>query len=294
MLADVVTDVPERARALMNAFWPGPLTLLLPRGNKIPDVVTAGRALVGVRMPADPITLAVIEAAGVPIAAPSANHFGHTSPTRAQHVLDDLDGRIDAVLDAGPTIYGVESTVLDVTADPMILYRPGAVTIDQIRAVSGCAVEYYRETVRLQTTPPEALPSPGVGLRHYAPQAQLILLEAQLKHLADIFYRALQSELTADRMAKVGVLVPDEVFDSLEATFKELTRFTDHTERGILHRWGRWSHPEELAAELFAALRALDAQGCSVIYAPLPPETGIGAALRDRMRKAASKSPINR
>ena len=119
-----------------GGFWPGPLTLLLPRTAAVPDAVTAGRPLVGVRMPAHPVALELIRRAGVPVAAPSANLFGHISPTTAAHVLDDLDGRIDAVLDAGPTQHGVESTVLD-PPEPMVIYRPGAVTAEQIRAVAG-------------------------------------------------------------------------------------------------------------------------------------------------------------
>src|ERR1700722_14579157 len=128
MTASVVTEISEpasaRIRALMAAFWPGPLTLLLPRSAAVPDIVTAGRPLVGIRMPAHPVALELIRRAGVPIAAPSANRFGHTSPTTAAHVLADLDGRIDVVLDAGPTAHGVESTVLDPNQSPMIIYRP--------------------------------------------------------------------------------------------------------------------------------------------------------------------------
>jgi L-threonylcarbamoyladenylate synthase len=289
MLTDVITEIPASARLLMKAFWPGPLTLLLPRSELVPAIVTAGRALVGVRMPSDPVTLALIEAAGVPIAAPSANRFGHTSPTTAQHVLDDLDGRIDAVVDPGPTECGVESTVLDATVEPMIVYRPGAVTIEQIREVSGCAVEYYKEPEELESTPPESLPSPGVGLRHYAPQAKLVLLEASLSELEEAIYSALKAELNEDQQSKIGLLVPTEL---LGALVEKINR-EDHA-RVILHNWGSWAHAEELAAELFAALRALDALGCAVIYAPLPPEEGIGAALRDRMRKAASQAQIDR
>jgi L-threonylcarbamoyladenylate synthase len=128
MLATIVREVPEAARKLMKAYWPGPLTMLLPRSAAVPDAVTAGRDLVGVRMPGHPVALEVIRRAGVPVAAPSANRFGHTSPTTAEHVLEDLDGRIDAVLDAGPTAFGVESTVLDPNGSPILVYRPGAVT----------------------------------------------------------------------------------------------------------------------------------------------------------------------
>ena len=143
MLEGLVQDVPEAARRLMKAFWPGPLTLLLPRSATVPDAVTAGRALVGVRMPAHPVALELIRRAGVPVAAPSANLFGHISPTTAAHVLEDLDGRIDAVLDGGSTAHGVESTVLDPCQIPMVIYRPGAVTVEQIREVGG-AVEVFR------------------------------------------------------------------------------------------------------------------------------------------------------
>jgi L-threonylcarbamoyladenylate synthase len=159
----------------MGAFWPGPLTLLLRRTKAVPDVVTAGRALVGVRMPAHPVALEVIRRAEVPVAAPSANIFGRISPTTAAHVLEDLDGRIDAVLDAGATAHGVESTVLDASQTPMVIYRPGAVTADQIAAIGG-AVEIFRRGAELVQTPREAMPSPGVGLRHYAPRARLVLV----------------------------------------------------------------------------------------------------------------------
>jgi L-threonylcarbamoyladenylate synthase len=141
MLEWLVEEVPAAARRLMKHFWPGPLTLLLPRAPAVPDAVTAGRPLVAVRMPAHPVALELIRRAGVPVAAPSANRFGHISPTTAQHVLDDLDGRIDAILDAGPSSRGVESTVLDPAT--MTIYRPGAVTAEQIREVAG-PVEIYQ------------------------------------------------------------------------------------------------------------------------------------------------------
>src|SRR5208337_3004252 len=144
MLEALVRNVPDAAHKLMKAFWPGPLTLLLPRTDAVPDAVTAGRPLVGVRMPAHPVALELIRRAGVPVAAPSANRFGHISPTTAQHVLDDLDGRIDAVVDAGPSPRGVESTVLEPST--MAIYRPGAVTAEQIRAVAG-PVEMFESAV---------------------------------------------------------------------------------------------------------------------------------------------------
>ncbi|HZP05341.1 MAG TPA: L-threonylcarbamoyladenylate synthase [Terracidiphilus sp.] len=273
MLEQLVGEVPATAATLMEAFWPGPLTLLLPRSSQVPDVVTAGRPLVGVRMPAHPVALELIRRAGVPVAAPSANLFAHISPTTAEHVLEDLDGRIDAVLDAGPTAHGVESTVLDPGASPMVIYRPGAVTAEQIRAVAG-PVEIYRGGVEPLTvlkedtreTEMEALPSPGVGLRHYAPRARLVLIDDA---------RALVQAAQACRGERVGIMLPGEF--AVPAELPVVTIF----------KWGRWSAPEEMAHLLYAGLRALDAQECSVILCPLPPAEGLGAAIRDRLRKAA-------
>src|SRR5579885_3186774 len=137
MLASLAANMPSSAEALMRRFWPGPLTLLLPRSSAVPEIVTAGRTLVGIRMPAHTVAFELIRQAGIPVAAPSANVFGHISPTTAEHVLEDLDGKIDAVLDAGPTQHGVESTVLDPNQNPMMIYRPGAITADQIREIAG-------------------------------------------------------------------------------------------------------------------------------------------------------------
>ncbi len=270
MLDGLVENVPEAARRLMRACWPGPLTLLLPRSAGVPDAVTAGRPLVGVRMPAHPVALELIRRAGVPVAAPSANLFGHTSPTTAQHVLDDLDGRIDAVLDAGPALHGVESTVLDPCQSPMIIYRPGAVTLAQIQEIAG-PVEIHRPAGPLRELPREALPSPGVGLRHYAPRARLVLVEGAAAELG----AKLTEAARAFAGEKLGLLLP-----------ADLPR-PDGLADAAVFAWGRWSAPRELARTLYAGLRALDAEDCAVILCPLPPAEGIGAAIRVRLRKAA-------
>jgi L-threonylcarbamoyladenylate synthase len=269
MLNGLVTGVPETARKLMQAFWPGPLTLLLPRSRAVPDSVTAGRPLVGIRMPAHAVALELIRRAGVPVAAPSANLFGHISPTTADHVLRDLDGCIDAVLDAGPAAHGVESTVLDPCQSPMIVYRPGAVTIAQIRETAGPA-EFFRAGGELQETPRAALPSPGVGLRHYAPKARLVLIEAPLAELG----AKLATAAAGHGDARVGIMLPAEV------------AFAGKPASTVVYRWGRWSAPAELARTLYAGLRTLDAEGCTVILCPLPTAEGIGAAIRDRLLKA--------
>ncbi len=162
-------------RLLMEAFWPGPLTLLLPKSLRVPAIVTASRPRVGVRMPRHPVARRLIELAGVPVAAPSANSFGRTSPTRADFVLQDLDGRIDAVIDSGDSSLGLESTVVDVCEEPPILYRPGMVTFQQVQAVCPTLLA-YREPLDGESGP-HAQPSPGLGLKHYSPRARLILLE---------------------------------------------------------------------------------------------------------------------
>ena len=281
MLAGLVLEIPEAARRLMAKFWPGPLTLLLPRSAAVPDRVTAGRPLVGVRMPEHPVALEVIRRAGVPVAAPSANRFGYTSPTTADHVLDDLDGRIDAVVDAGPTAFGLESTVLDPNASPMVIYRPGAITLEQIRDAAGQA-ELYSEPGELVSDPRESMPSPGVGLRHYAPRARLMLVETgEGQEGKDLSSRLYLKAVDFSR-ERVGVMLPDGL-PGEHSTVESRDRLAF----AEIFPWGRWSDPEELAQRLFSGLRALDAAGCTVILCPVPPVHGIGVAIRDRLRKAA-------
>jgi len=270
MLDGLVEAPTATARRLMETFWPGPLTLLLPRTAAVPDAVTAGRPLVGVRMPAHPVALELIRRAGVPVAAPSANRFGHTSPTTAAHVLDDLDGRIDAVLDAGPAERGVESTVLDPATHPITIYRAGAVAAERIREIAGPA-EFYKAGETPVEKPVESLPSPGVGIRHYAPRARLVLVEGPAAELNARLAEAagtLQNEL-------LGVMLPAEVSAPAGIAVEHI------------FAWGRLDAPEEQARLLYAGLRALDAAGCTAILCPLPLKAGIGAAIRDRLRKAA-------
>lgn len=270
MLHRVVAEIPHNATRLMDVFWPGPLTLLLPRHPSVPDIVTAGRPRVGVRMPEHPVALALIAATGLPLAAPSANSFGRISPTLAQHVAEDLDGRIDAILDSGETTHGLESTVVDTCEDPCVIYRPGIVTLEQIQAVCiGAAA--FRETAL--TAEPESLPSPGVGLRHYAPRARLVLVEGEGAAQREAFAQAVRAaESSGERL---GLMLPDDFESLLPST------------PAIVYQWGRWQDEEELAQRLFAGLRSLDAAGATLILCPLPSAEGIGVAIRDRLRKAA-------
>jgi L-threonylcarbamoyladenylate synthase len=267
-MLDQVGIVPPQAEPLIAAFWPGPLTLLLPRTTNVPDNVTAGRPLVGVRMPAHPIALALIEATGLPIAAPSANRFGRTSPTTAAHVLEDLDHRIDAILDGGPTTVGLESTVIGLNANPgesqIILYRPGAITAAMLEPIAG-PVTLYQPSQR-SAAEPQSLPSPGVGIRHYAPRARLVLVntESELNnHLA---------RLIADK-EKIGVMLPQN--------------WTIHHRHVEVFHWNSFDDNIALAQTLFAGLRELDGRDVTVILCPLPLDNGLGLAIRDRLEKAA-------
>ncbi len=273
-LPSIASELPEPARLWAAQFWPGPLTLLLPRSPAIPDAVTAGRPRVGVRIPRHPVAQALLHAAGVPVAAPSANLFGHVSPTAAAHVLADLDGRIDAVLDGGASEHGLESSVVDACEDRCLLYRPGAVTLEQLRSVWPRVALYQADEG--DSAKPASLPSPGVGLRHYAPRAQLVLVEHGPGQATQFL-----NAIAFDRPGRTGVLLPKGFLPP-----EEEARIPQGSE---LYPWGRWSHPEELAQRLFAGLRALDSLGVASIVCPLPTPEGIGLALRDRLLKAAQR-----
>lgn len=262
-LGMVAVDIPDNGLLLMEAFWPGPLTLLLPKRPQVPAIVTAGRPRVGVRMPRHPVARKLIELAGVPVAAPSANSFGRTSPTRAEFVLQDLDGRIDAVIDSGDTTLGLESTVVDVCEEPPILYRPGMVTLQQLQSLCPWMIA-YREP-QDGVSGPQA--SPGTGLKHYSPRARLMLVEnAGTEKLF-----SLAEELQAAGET-VGVMLPAAVAN--EGSY-------------LVYEWGDLDDQEKLARRLFAGLRELDAAGATVIVCPMPRDHGLGVAIRDRLLKAA-------
>jgi L-threonylcarbamoyladenylate synthase len=288
MLGTVAAEVSQDANRLMEAFWPGPLTLLVPKHPRMPAMVTAGLERVGVRMPAHPVAGALLLAAEVPVAAPSANRFGRISPTSAWHVAEDLDGRIDAILDGGETTHGVESTVVDVRGDGCVIYRPGAITLEQLRAVCRGGVTFRSEMEESELA--KAAPAPGMGVRHYAPRARLVLVEGVGPGL-DL---ALVDEVNRLEAAGevVGVMAPEGCVATLmEMRKKPLdmgvsTRSCDMVQ---IYHWGAWEKPEELAQKLYAGLRSLDAAGVTVIVCPLPEPVGIGLAVRDRLKRAENR-----
>lgn len=250
-VAQVAAGVPAVVTRLAARFWPGPLTLVLPRGAAVPLEVTAGGDTVAVRIPSHPVAQALLRSAKVPIAAPSANLFSRPSPTRAAHVKDDLDGRIDLILDGGPTTVGVESTVLDLTTAPPSVWRPGAVTIDMLREILPDVI-LARDRV-----PSAAAHSPGLLSKHYAPRAPLTLYEGA--------HDAVRTRMRADARA-------------LEASGKKVGMLT----------WDDRSS-DAIATDLYAALRDMDAAGVDVILASAVDETdGLAEALKDRLRRAAA------
>lgn len=261
----VARSVTETASRLMQAFWPGPLTLILPKQPQIPNLVTSELDTVAARVPNHPVALALIEAAGLPIAAPSANRFGHTSPTTAQHVWHDLRGRIDLILDGGSAAIGVESTVLDASTSPARILRPGGVTREMLEALIGPV------TVLGQKRKAEpGLPSPGLLEKHYAPRAEMILF------VGDNARDALNACLAEQRLGrKVGVLAADEDARALEQS------------GAVVYRLG--SDLNSIARHIYAGMRWLDRQGVDLILCRDYGASGLGLAVRDRLTRAAGK-----
>jgi L-threonylcarbamoyladenylate synthase len=281
-LSSVADDVPPIARALAERFWPGPLTLVLPRSPRLPSLVAAGGPTVGVRVPAHPVAQALLRAAGIPVAAPSANRFTHTSPTSAAHVLADLDGRIDCVLDGGLCAVGVESTVLDVTVEPARVLRPGGISLEALREllpdVRGPAAALEAGTSpRANSVPGEPVErvprAPGQMPRHYAPHTRLIAFDGH-SPAATAALRAEAMTLLAQGK-RVGILVPDE-----EAAWLADLPVT-------LAFLGPQADLAAIARRIYAALRELDAAGLDVILTHTLGREGIGLALEDRLRRAA-------
>lgn len=255
--------VPERARALAAAFWPGPMTMILPRGKDVPDVVTAGLDTVGVRCPGHPLCRELIALAGVPVAAPSGNLSGRPSPTTAADMLEDMDGRIDAILDGGACGVGVESTIIDLTVTPPRLLRPGGITAEQLQSVLG-EVEIDPAVFRPMRAG-EKPKAPGMAYRHYAPRAPVTVVAGAPEKSAEYIARHARPE--------DGVIC----FDEYRPLFSQIN----------VTAIGRAADKEEQARRLFAALRAFDRTDVTAIWAQCPDRGDIGLAVVNRLDKAA-------
>ncbi len=263
-------QVPPKAKSLMKEFWPGPLTLVFKRSETVPNVTVAGLDTIAIRMPRHAVALALIRESNRPIAAPSANLAGKPSPTSAKHVFDDLNGRIDAILDGGPTHIGVESTVLDLSVDPPLVLRPGGTSLEALRKNLG-DVNLHPFVVAEKELSIENARSPGMRHKHYAPNAEVIVVEgaipavlAKVKELAES-YRL--------KGAKVGVLATDETAAAYRAV--------------VVKSLGSRFNLEVVAQNLFSLLREFDAEGIDVIIAEGVPTEGLGLAVMNRLRKAS-------
>jgi L-threonylcarbamoyladenylate synthase len=275
-LDSVALDVPQAARELASAFWPGALTLILRKHPTIPQEVTAGLATVGVRVPSHPVAHMLISEAGVPIAAPSANRFSRPSPTSAEHVRDDLDGVIDLIVDGGPTNIGVESTIVDLTVDPPIVRRPGGVGLRAITSIVPTAV-----VVHGRQSADRAQFAPGQLSRHYAPNARLTLHVGDVDAVVDRLAREIRAAVASGK--RVGVLAPEEDLVALAPRLAAI----GSTGRLVTVRCGTRRNREAAAYELFGGLRQLDAAHVDVIFASTPADGELDAAIIDRLTRAA-------
>lgn len=279
----IAKDIPPIAFELMDAFWPGPLTLVLVRKDAVPDITTGGLDTVAVRMPDNPVALALIEEAGTPLAAPSANTSGRPSPTTAGHVTSDLSGRIDAVIDGGAVEVGVESTVLDVTSDIPVILRPGGVGVEDIKKHIGEVVIGYTDRTVEEG---EVVRSPGMKYTHYSPKTRVVLVEGDGRAVAVKMSELIESY--SEKNMRVGLLITDET--------------AGHVCADEMYSLGRRDKPEDAAHSLFAGLRYLDGGdvdgdvnvnvnvGVDIILVDGSVKCdGVGAAVLNRLRKAANE-----
>lgn len=264
MLDGLVSEVPERAQLLAAAFWPGPLTIIMPRGDEVADACCAGLDTVGIRMPSHPVIRDVIRASGCALAAPSANLSGSPSPTTAQDVLSDMDGRLPMIVDGGNCQVGVESTVITIVGEHPVLLRPGHITLEQLEAalgeevlISGAILEKLKEG--------EVARSPGMKYKHYAPKADITILKGSFAQ-----YKAYVEAHRAENPACLCFTGEDEKLD-----FPCIC-------------YGKEGDGNDQAFHLFRCLRALDEQGDGVVYARCPAQDGASMAVYNRLIRAAA------
>lgn len=272
-LAPIAREIPESAKKLADAFWPGPLTMILKKSEKMPKETTGGLETVAVRMPQDKTALAFIQAAGGYVAAPSANTSGRPSPTLAKYVLEDLGGKIEMILDGGKAAIGLESTIVDLSEDKPVILRPGYITREMLQEVLG-EVETDRAILSADSKePPKA---PGMKYRHYAPRAEMTLVSGQEEKVTDwIRSHIKQAEKEGLR---VGVICTDRTASCYQGAYVKSA--------------GSRGKEEEAAKELYRILREFDEEKVDVIYSEAFQERGIGQAVMNRLLKAAGYHKI--
>jgi L-threonylcarbamoyladenylate synthase len=271
-LETVVLNTPDLMRKLAALFWPGPLTMVLKRHLNIPANVSAGMDTVAIRMPSHPVALALLRAANTPVAAPSANLFARPSATTAQHVLEDLGGHVDIILDAGPAVIGVESTVLDLTQEPPTVLRPGGIPLEQLRILIP-DVQMKAKYLQVEDAPGA---SPGMLVKHYSPHAQLLLFDGNFEHVIHAMQKMAQKLLSEGK--RVGIMTSDmekHFFDATPAKVATLGKNLD-----------------EISHNLFTAMRELDAREVDAILVRGFEREGLGAAIWDRLLRAAEGKVI--
>ena len=266
----LVSEIPEKARLLAEKFWPGPLTVIMRKGEVIPDEVSAGLDTVAIRIPSHPAAHKLLKVSSLALAAPSANTSGKPSPTAAKHVADDMDGRIEAILDGGSCSVGVESTVITLVTETPRILRPGIITREQLEAVIG--VVEVDKAVLNQLENNERASSPGMKYKHYAPDAKVILLRGGDKKYINYVNRAFR------RDKSVAALCYDEDISQIDAPCVSMGAMNDERAQ---------------AQELFDALRAVDELGAGTVYAHCPSAEGVGMALYNRMIRAAAFKVID-
>lgn len=273
-LGRIVSDIPEKAYALAGAFWPGPLTMIFDKAETMPYGTTGGLETVAVRMPDHEIARAVIDAGGGYIAAPSANTSGRPSPTRAEHVMDDLDGKIEMIVDGGDVEIGVESTILDMTVMPPMILRPGAVTKEMLEEILG---EVAEDRTLLSADSKEAPKAPGMKYRHYAPKAELSIVEGKTEQVVETINK-LSCE-KEEKGSRVGIIGTEETVGKYVC--------------GIVKCIGTRQDEATVASRLYAILREFDGEDVEYIFSESFSGDGIGSAVMNRLLKAAGHHVIH-
>lgn len=272
----LVSYIPEAGRKLMDAFWPGPLTMIFPKSSRVPYGTTGGLDTVAVRMPSDQVAARLIALSGVPVAAPSANTSGRPSPTTADHVWEDMEGKIDMVIDGGPVGIGVESTIVDVSCEPPAVLRPGAITMEMLQEVLG---EVTIDPAILGPVSPDLKPkAPGMKYRHYAPKAELALVA---------------SEDTGRMIEKVRELAEEKLKEGFQVGIICTDESRDAYPEGQVRSIGSRKDPASVAHNLYGLLREFDDLKVDFIFSESFPADHLGQAIMNRLSKAAGYHIIN-
>ncbi|MDO4166624.1 MAG: L-threonylcarbamoyladenylate synthase [Eubacteriales bacterium] len=269
-LYNIVAEVPEKAKKLAEAFWPGPLTMIFRKQRQVPYSTTGGLDTVAVRMPSHPVAMELIRQSGVYIAAPSANTSGRPSPTKAEHVIEDLDGRIDMILDGGMVGIGLESTIIDLSDKEPVILRPGYVTRNMLEDVVG-EVQVDPAVANRELNPNIVAKAPGMKYRHYAPKGQLTIVEGESDAVVE----------------KINALVAEHLKEGMKVAVIATEETKDQYAQGVVCSIGSRKNEGSIAAGLYDMLREMDHLGAQYIYAESFENDSLGQAIMNRMLKAA-------